>query len=126
MNLLMQPRLLNKAIYWIVIVASGILGWKFGDDFTIRISRLAPSCFRYWSLSLLAGQLLTATISFLLLYRGLVFGFVARRVARRGVAINAESTAAGILLSAFLPLLIWAIGITLMMDLARSGMHDSM
>jgi hypothetical protein len=122
----MQPRHLSKAIYWSVIVASGILGWRFGDDFTIRISMLAPSYFRYWSLSLLAGQLLTATISFLLLYRGLVFGLVARRVARRGVAINAESTVAGILLSAFLPLLIWAIGITLMMDLARSGMHDSM
>ena len=105
---------------------SGLLGWKYGDYLTIRISEIAPSHFKYWSLSLMTGQLLTAMAGFLLLYWGIGLGLVAKIAAKRGIAIRGESVVAGMLLSAFIPLLIWAIGVTLMMDLARSGMNDSM
>jgi len=63
---------------------------------------------------------------FLLLYRGVVFGIVAKLAAKRGIMLQAESVIVGMLLSAFLPLLIWAVGDALMFDAARSGMHDSM
>ena len=126
MNLTKHPRLCSKGIFWSAILVSGLFGWKFGDYFTIRISSVAPSYFYYWSLTLLLGQLLTAMICFLLLYRGVGFGLLARLALRRGIAFQAESFFVGMLLSAFLPLLIWAVADALMFDFARSGMHDSM
>ena len=126
MNLFKRPRLVSKAICWIAILVTGLFSWKFGDHFTIRITSIAPSYFYYWSLTLLLGQLLTAMICFLLLYRGVVFGLVARLALKQGITLQAESVFVGMLLSAFLPLLIWAVGDALMFDFARSGMHDSM
>jgi hypothetical protein len=126
MSIITQPRFISKATFWSSILLSGVAGWKLGDDFTIRISAIAPSYFSCWSLSLLLGQLLTAMICFSLLYRGVGFGLVAKLVAKRGIELQAESVFVGMLLSAFLPLLIWAVADALMFDAARSGMHDSM
>jgi hypothetical protein len=113
-------------MFWSAVLVSGLFGWKCGDSFTDRIAGLAPFIAHYWSLSLLLGQLLTAMLCFLLLYRGFGFGIVARLAAKRGITLQAESIFVGMLLSAFIPLLIWAVGDALMFDFSRSGMHDSM
>jgi hypothetical protein len=104
-----------------------MVGRGFGTDVAVHVTVLAPSIDGgYISLSVLIFQLLTAMVCFLLIYRVLALGALARVAAKHGVVIESQSTFRGMLLSAFIPLLVWAVGMALMMDLARSGMHDSM
>ena len=121
-----QPRLRGTALFWTGVVLSGFVGKWLGPAFAIRSASMLSPLAHYWSLSLLVFQVLTAMICFLVLYRALALGVVARVVAKRGVEIESQSTLRGMLLSTLIPLVIWAIGMALMMDLARSGMHDSM
>ena len=126
MNPSTQARFISKGTYWSAIVLSGVAGWKLGNSFTIRISYVAHAVFSYWSLALLLGQLVTAMVCFVLLYRCVGFGLAVRLLAKRGITLQAESVFEGLFLSAFLPLLMWAISDALMFDAFRSGMHDSM
>jgi hypothetical protein len=125
MNTPNQTRFLSTALFWIGVLVSGIVGRSLGPDFAVRIAHLASSLFRCWVLSLLLVQLLTAMICFLLLYRVVALGMLAGVAAKRGFVIETQSTFRGMLLSAFIPLLVWAVGMALMLDSASSGMHDS-
>jgi hypothetical protein len=117
---------LGKRLFWVSVIVSGITGVKVGPILAVRILSLAPVLSDHWVLSLLTFKMLTAVLSFLVVYWILALNVVATVEAKNGVEIDKPSIIRGVIYSALIPFILGILGLLLIFLLAGSGMHDSL
>ena len=126
MNRTERPRSLGKWLFWVSVIVSGIAGVKITYMLSYQILMAVPFLSYHWALSLVALQMLIASLAFLALYRLLALNLVATVENKTGIEIYKPSIKRGMMYSALIPFIWGIIGLLIILLLAGSGMHDSM